>query len=402
MKLNIEATRMTRIKLSASVAAKALANDLVAAGHDIVDFTAGEPDFDTPEHISTAAYEAAKRGETRYTATSGTIALRDAIKAKFTRDNGLNYERNQLVVANGAKHVIYNALTATVEDGDEVIVPAPYWVSYPDMVLLNGGTPVIVPCSQDAGFKLTPEALEGAITAKTKWLILNSPSNPTGAVYSRTELIALGEVLKRHPYVWIMTDDIYEHLIYDGLEYAALAAAVPELYDRTLTINGVSKAYAMTGWRIGYAGGPRPLIAAMDKLMSQSTGGAGSVSQAAARAALEGPQDFVTSSREAFEGRRNLIVKLLNDIKGIRCLTPNGAFYVYPECRPFIGKSTRQGKRIESDKDLQLYLLEAAKVAVLDGGAYGLSPHLRLSFATSNQRIEEGCLRMAAALDALR
>ncbi|CAE6850831.1 Aspartate/prephenate aminotransferase [Paraburkholderia aspalathi] len=402
MKLSIEATRMTRIKPSASIAAKALANELVAAGHDIVDFTAGEPDFDTPEHISAAAYEAAKRGETRYTPTSGTVALRDAIRAKFARDNGLNYDRNQILVANGAKQVINSALTATVEEGDEVIVPAPYWVSYPDIVLLNGGAPVIVPCSQEAGFKLTPEALEGAITAKTKWLILNSPSNPTGAVYSREELIGLGEVLKRHSHVWIMTDDIYEHLIYDGLEYVTLAAAVPQLYDRTLTINGVSKAYAMTGWRIGYAGGPRPLIAAMDKLMSQSTGGAGSVSQAAAREALEGPQDFVESSRRAFEGRRDLIVKLLNSINGTRCLTPNGAFYVYPECGAFMGKSTPHGKRIETDKDLQLYLLEAVKVAVLDGGAYGLSPHLRLSFATSSQRIEEGCRRIAVALEALR
>ncbi|WP_321969013.1 pyridoxal phosphate-dependent aminotransferase [Paraburkholderia tropica] len=402
MKLEIEAARITRIKPSASVAAKALANELVAAGHDIVDFTAGEPDFDTPANISLAAYEAATRGETRYTATSGTVALRDAIKAKFARENGLTYVRNQILVANGAKHVIYTAFTVTVQEGDEVIVPAPYWVSYPDIVTLNGGTPVIVPCGQDAGFKLTPQALEAAITQRTKWLILNSPSNPTGAVYSHDELVALGEVLKRHPHVWVMTDDIYEHLIYDGLKYVTFAAAVPELYERTLTINGVSKAYAMTGWRIGYAGGPRPLIAAMDKLMSQSTGGAGSVSQAAAREALEGPQDFVWSSREAFEARRNLIVKLLNSIDGVRCLTPNGAFYVYPEVGAFIGRSTPQGKRIETDKDLQLYLLEAAKVAVLDGGAYGLSPHLRLSFATSNQRIEEGCRRIAAALESLR
>lgn len=401
MKLEIEAARITRIKPSASVAAKAMANELVAAGHDIVDFTAGEPDFDTPANIIAAANAAAKRGETRYTATSGTVALRDAIKEKFARENGLTYERNQITVCNGAKHVIYNALTATVDEGDEVIIPAPYWVSYPDIVLLNGGTPVVVPCSQDAGFKLTPATLEAAITPKTKWLILNSPSNPTGAVYSREELAALGSVLKRYPHVWIMTDDIYEHLVYDGVEYVTIAAAVPELYDRTLTINGVSKAYAMTGWRIGYAGGPRPLIAAMDKLASQSTGGASSVSQAAAREALQGPQDFVVSSKAAFEKRRGVIVKLLNNIEGIRCLTPTGAFYVYPECGPYIGKSTPDGKRIANDKDIQMYLLEAAKVAVLDGGAYGLSPHLRMSFATSTDRIEEGCRRIAAALAAL-
>jgi aspartate aminotransferase len=401
MKLSIEAVRMTRIKPSASVAAKALANELVAAGHDIVDFTAGEPDFDTPAHVSTAAYTAAQRGETRYTATTGTVALRDAIRNKFARENGLHYERNQIVVGSGAKHVIYCALTATVDEGDEVIVPAPYWVSYPDIVLLNGGTPVVVPCTQDDGFKLTPAALEAAISEKTKWLILNSPSNPTGAVYSRSELQALGEVLERHPHVWVMTDDIYEHLVYGGVEYVTLAAAVPSLHERTLTVNGVSKAYAMTGWRIGYAGGPRPLIAAMDKLMSQSTGAASSISQAAAREALEGPQDFVDSSRTAFETRRDLIVKLLNGIDGLRCLTPDGAFYVYPNCAALIGKSTPDGKRLQNDKDIQMYLLEAAKVAVLDGGAYGLSPHLRLSFATSTDRIEEGCRRIAAALEAL-
>ncbi len=402
MKLLIEASRITRIKPSASVTAKAIANELVAAGYDIVDFTAGEPDFDTPAHISDAAYRAVQRGETRYTAASGTAALRDAIQAKFAAENQLHYERPQILVANGAKHVIFNALSVTVDEGDEVIVPAPYWVSYPDIVLFNGGTPVIVTCTQAEGFKLTPAALDAAITPRTKWLILNSPNNPTGAVYSREELQALGAVLERHPHVWIMTDEIYEHLTFGDTDFISFAAAVPSLYDRTLTINGVSKAYAMTGWRIGYAGGPRPLIAAMDKLMSQSTGGACAVSQAAAQEALSGPQDFVAESRRAFANRRDLIVKLINQIDGLNCLSPDGAFYVYPDCSAVIGKMTPDGKRIAHDKDVMTYLLEAAKVAVLDGGAYGVSPHLRLSFATSNQRIEEGCGRIAEALRALR
>ncbi|MGF7189184.1 aspartate aminotransferase [Robbsia andropogonis] len=401
MALSIEAGRIKRIKPSASVAAKALANELIAAGHDIVDFTAGEPDFDTPAHITEAAYHAAQRGETRYTATSGTVALRDAICAKFLRENMLQYARNEVLVANGAKHVIFNALTATVEEGDEVIVPAPYWVSYPDIVLLNGGTPVIVPCTQADNFKLTPHALEAAITPKTKWLILNSPNNPTGALYSAAELQLLGAVLERHPHVWVMTDEIYEHLTYDGATFVSFAAAVPSLWNRTLTINGVSKAYAMTGWRIGYAGGPRPLIAAMDKLMSQSTGGASAVSQAAAVAALTGSQSFVASSLEAFTARRDLMVSLLNEVDGLDCLTPGGAFYVYPACGACIGKITPHGKTLHTDKEVAMYLLEAAQVAVLDGGAYGLSAHLRLSFATSSERIREGCNRIALALGAL-
>ena len=402
MPTRILSTRLERIQPSASVAAKARVTQLVKEGRDIVDFTVGEPDFDTPTHIIEAAYRAALRGETRYAPTTGTPALKRAVQEKFRRENGLSYELDQLVVGIGAKQIIFNTLMATVDEGDEVIVTAPYWVSYPEMVRFNGGTPVIVPCPEETGFKLTPQALEAAITPRTKWLILNAPNNPSGAVYSGQELAALAQVLERHPHVWVLTDEIYEHLSYGDAPYASLAAVSPALAARTLTVNGVSKAYAMTGWRIGYAGGPATLIKAIDKLMSQSTGGASSVSQAAAVQALAGPQTFVTDARRTFTQRRNRIVQLLNQIPGLLCPVPEGAFYVFPSCAGLLGKAGPDGKVLGNDLDVSMYLLEAANVAVIDGSAYGLSPHLRLSFATSMDRIEEGCRRIAEACAALR
>lgn len=402
MQASILSARLERIRPSASVAAKARVTQLVRDGRDIVDFTVGEPDLATPPNIIEAAHQAALRGETRYTPTTGTLALRQAVQRKFRHENALSFELNQLVVGCGAKHIIFSALTATVDEGDEVIVPAPYWVSYPDMVRFNGGTPVIVPCPEAVGFKLTPAALDGAITARTKWLILNAPGNPSGAVYSRQELAALAAVLECHPHVWVLTDEIYEHLNYGDTPCPSLAAVNPAIGARTLTVNGVSKAYAMTGWRIGYAGGPASLIKAIDKLMSQSTGGACSVSQAAAVEALSGPQAFVADARQIFAQRRDRITYLMNQIPGIRCAAPQGAFYVFPSCAGLLGKTTPDGKILGDDLEVSMYLLEVAGVAVLDGRAYGLSPHLRLSFATSMDRIEEGCRRIAAACAMLR
>ncbi|MDG6398518.1 aminotransferase class I/II-fold pyridoxal phosphate-dependent enzyme [Pseudomonas quasicaspiana] len=393
--------KLNRFASSASVAAKARVMELEAAGKKILDFCVGEPDFVTPTSIIEAARTAALAGQTRYTATTGTKQLKTAVQRKFKRDNGLDYSLAEIVVGSGAKQLIYTAFTCTVDDGDEVIIPAPYWVSYPDIVKLNGGVPVILECPDSQGFKLKPEQLEAAITPKTKWLVLNSPNNPSGAIYSEAEMQAIADVLVRHPHVWLMTDEIYEYFNYAGATLPAPAVQAPELKERTLVINGVSKAYAMTGWRIGYAGGPLLLIKAMDKLMSQSIGGASAVSQAAAVAALEEGGSFVEEAARVFGERRNLIIELLNDVPGLKCLDIEGAFYAYPNCGGLIGKRTPDGVVLQSDLDVRNYLLESANVAVLDGVAYGLSPYLRLSFATSTEIITEGCRRMKEACQAL-
>lgn len=393
--------KLNRFASSASVAAKARVMELEAAGKKILDFCVGEPDFVTPTSIIEAARTAALAGQTRYTATTGTKQLKTAVQRKFKRDNGLDYSLAEIVVGSGAKQLIYTAFTCTVDDGDEVIIPAPYWVSYPDIVKLNGGVPVILECPDSQGFKLKPEQLEAAITPKTKWLVLNSPNNPSGAIYSEAEMQAIADVLVRHPHVWLMTDEIYEYFNYAGATLPAPAVQAPELKERTLVINGVSKAYAMTGWRIGYAGGPLLLIKAMDKLMSQSIGGASAVSQAAAVAALEEGGSFVEEAARVFGDRRNLIIELLNDVPGLKCLDIEGAFYAYPNCGGLIGKRTPDGVVLQSDLDVRNYLLESANVAVLDGAAYGLSPYLRLSFATSTEIITEGCRRMKEACQAL-
>ncbi|CAK0766729.1 Aspartate/prephenate aminotransferase [uncultured Gammaproteobacteria bacterium] len=396
------ASRLARIKPSPTIAVTQKARDLQAAGRDVIGLGAGEPDFDTPDNIKAAAAKAIAAGDTKYTAVDGTPALKKAIIAKFKRENGLNYAADQITVGTGGKQVLYNALVATLDPGDEVIIPAPYWVSYPDMVLLAEGTPVIVECSADNGFKLQPADLEQAITAKTKWLILNSPSNPTGAAYSHSELKALTDVLLRHPQVWVMTDDMYEHLLYDGFTFATPAQVEPGLYDRTLTVNGVSKAYAMTGWRIGYAGGPKALIKAMGIIQSQSTSNPCSISQAAAVEALNGPQDFITERAEAFRQRRDLVVAMLNEAQGLFCHKPEGAFYVYPSCAGTIGKTTPQGKVISSDEDFVTYLLETEGVAAVQGVAFGLSPFFRISYATSMALLTDACGRIQRACAALR
>jgi aspartate aminotransferase len=399
--MSLIADRLTRIKPSPTIAVTNKARELKDAGRDVIGLGAGEPDFDTPANIVEAAIAAMRRGETRYTAVDGTPALKQAVCAKFKRENGLDYAPNQISVGTGGKQVLYNALMATVNPGDEVIVPAPYWVSYPDIVLLCDGVPVAVPCPQNNGFKLRPEDLEAAITRKTKWLILNSPSNPTGAAYSAAELRALADVLLRHPDVWVLTDDMYEHLLYDGFAFATIAAVEPKLYGRTLTLNGVSKAYCMTGWRIGYGGGPRELIAAMSALQSQSTSNPSSISQAAAVEALNGPQDFIPRNNAAFKERRDLVVEMLNRAPGLYCPRPDGAFYVYPSCAGAIGRRTPQGRVIETDSDFVDYLLEAEGVAVVQGVAFGLSPHFRISYATSTQALAEACTRIQRACAAL-
>ena len=395
------ADRLSRIKPSPTIAVTTKALELKAAGRDVIGLGAGEPDFDTPETIKQAAYKAIQQGQTKYTAVDGTPALKQAICAKFKRENSLDYKPNQITVGTGGKQVLYNALMATLNPGDEVIIPAPYWVSYPDMVLLAEGSPVVVSCSQNNGFKLRAEDLEAAITPKTKWLILNSPSNPTGAAYTREELKALTDVLVKHPHVWVMTDDMYEHLIYDGFEFTTPAQVEPKLYERTLTVNGVSKAYAMTGWRIGYAGGPVELIKAIGAIQSQSTSNPSSVSQAAAVDALNGPQDFIPKNAEIFKARRDLVVGLLNKCQGIHCTTPEGAFYVYPSCAGTIGRKTPQGKIIKNDTDFVTYLLEAEGVAVVQGEAFGLSPYFRISYATSTEALTEACKRIQRACAAL-
>ncbi len=399
--MSVIASRLARIKPSPTIAVTQMANELKAAGRDVIGLGAGEPDFDTPDNIKAAAIAAIERGETKYTAVDGTPAMKAAVAAKFKRDSGLDYAPNQITVGTGGKQVLYNAFMASLDPGDEVIIPAPYWVSYPDMVLLAEGEPVIVPCGQNNLFKLQAEDLEAAITAKTKWVMLNSPSNPTGAAYSRTEMKALTDVLKRHPHVWVMTDDIYEHLVYDGFEFATPAEVEPELYDRTLTVNGVSKAYCMTGWRIGFAGGPAELIKAMSKVQSQSTSNPSSVSQAAAVEALTGPSDFIAEHNAAFKARRDLVVDALNTCEGLQCHRPEGAFYVYPSCAGTIGKKTPDGKIIESDGDFVTYLLDAEGVAAVQGEAFGLSPYFRISYATSTEALEEACKRIKRACEAL-
>jgi aspartate aminotransferase len=395
------ADRLSRIKPSATLAMTKIALEMKAAGRDVIDMSAGEPDFDTPANIREAAKRAIDGGKTRYTAVDGTPELKQAVIAKFKRENGLDYAPNQIVVSTGGKQVLFNALLATLNPGDEVIIPAPYWVSYPDIVLLAEGTPVAVQCSQNNGFKLRPEDLEAAITPKTKWLILNSPSNPTGAAYSPAELRAVADVLLRHPHVWVLADDIYEHLVYDGFEFRTIAEIEPKLYPRTLTLNGVSKAYCMTGWRLGFAGGPVELIKAMTTLQSQSTSNASSISQAASVEALNGPKDFIPKHNESFRQRRDLVVEMLNRAEGIHCPRPEGAFYVYPSCAGTIGKRTPKGKKIETDTDFVQYMLEAEGLAMVQGVAFGLSPHFRISYATSTKNLTEACTRLRRACAAL-
>jgi aspartate aminotransferase len=372
------------------------------AGHELANFSVGEPDFETPQNIQDAAIAAMRRGETRYTTSDGTVELKEAIKRKFKRENGLDYELAQIGVGSGAKHVIYNALQCTLSPGDEVIIPAPYWSSYPEVVTFCDGTPVIVNCGREQGFRLKSEQLERAITPRTKWLILNSPSNPSGAAYGAADLKAIAEVLKRHPKVMVLSDDMYEHLLYDGVQRATIAQVSPALYERTLTVNGVSKTYAMTGWRIGYAGGPTPLLRAMANIQSQTTSNPCSISQAAAVEALNGPQDIVLERGAIFEQRRDMMVRLLNQIPGMICSKPEGAFYAYVDCTGIIGKKTAAGKVIADDTELAVYLLEQARVATVQGAGFGLSPYLRLAYATSFANIEQGCARIRRACEELR
>ena len=387
-------TTLSRVKPSPTVAISTLAMELKAEGKDVISLGAGEPDFDTPVHIAEAGKRAIDHGKTRYTAPDGIPELKQAICDKFKRDNGLDYTPAQISVGTGGKQVLYNAFMATLNPGDEVVIPAPYWVSYPDMVLLAGGTPVIAETSLQTSFKLTPQALEEAITPKTRWFIFNSPSNPTGAGYTWDELKALTEVLMRHPHVAVLTDDMYEHLVYNGFKFCTPAEVEPALYDRTLTVNGVSKAYAMTGWRIGYAGGPQHLIAAMRKVQSQSTSNPSSISQWAAIEALNGPQDFIEPNNVMFARRRDLVVKALNAISGVTCPTPEGAFYVYPFITGLIGKTSAGGTVIENDEAFATALLEEQGVAVVFGAAFGLSPAFRVSYATSDEALKEACARI--------
>jgi aspartate aminotransferase len=398
----VPASRVSRIKVSPSTAAAARARELKAAGRDIIDMTVGEPDFDTPENVKAAAHAAIDRGETKYTAVNGTPALRKAIIGDFERRLGLRYAENEICVGGGAKQILFLALMASVEADAEVIIPAPYWVSYPDMVIANDGKPVIVQCPQEQGFKLTPEALEAAITPKTLWLILNAPSNPTGAAYTRAELEALGAVLLRHPHVFVLSDDIYDQVWFRDEPMTTLVAAVPALKDRVLLANGVSKSYAMTGWRIGYAAGPALLIAAINKLQSQMSSCPSSVSQAAAAHALTSDQSFVTESVKVYKERRDYTCARLNAIRGLSCLVPDGAFYLFPNCAGVIGKKTPDEKTIETDLDFVLYLLDGVGVAALQGAAYGLSPYFRLSIATSMDAIKAACDRIENAVEALR
>lgn len=392
---------LDRVKPSPTITVTTKAQELKAAGRDIIALGAGEPDFDTPENIREAAKRAIDEGKTRYTAVDGIPELKKAICAKFERENGLSYSPSQVTVGTGGKQVLYNALMSTLNAGDEVIIPAPYWVSYPDMVLLAGGTPVVVECSLENKFKMTAEQLEAAITPKTKWFLFNSPSNPTGAGYSRDELKALTDVLLRHPHVWVLTDDMYEHLVFDDFKFCTPAEVEPALYERTLTVNGVSKAYAMTGWRIGYAAGPVPLITAIRKIQSQSTSNPCSVSQWAAVEALNGPQGFLETNREVFQRRRDLVVSMLNDAKGITCPVPEGAFYVYPDISGCIGKTSAGGTKIKNDEDFVSALLEETGVAVVFGAAFGLSPNFRVSYATSDSELKDACSRIQYFCDGL-
>ena len=385
---------LNRVKPSPTIAVTTKAAELKAAGRDVIGLGAGEPDFDTPQNIKDAGIAAINAGKTKYTAVDGIPELKAAIVAKFARENGLRYTPAQVSVGSGGKQVLYNAFMATLNPGDEVIIPAPYWVSYPDMVLLAGGTPVVVTAGLETGFKLTPSQLEAAITPKTKWFLFNSPSNPTGAGYSHAELKALTDVLMRHPHVWVMTDDMYEHLVFDDFRFCTPAEVEPELIDRTLTVNGVSKAYAMTGWRIGYAAGPEELIRAMRKVQSQSTSNPCTISQWAAVEALNGPQDYIETNKALFQRRRDLVVSMLNQAKGVTCPVPEGAFYVYPDISACIGKTSAGGTLITDDEAFATALLEETGVAVVFGAAFGLSPHFRVSYATSEAALEEACQRI--------
>jgi aspartate aminotransferase len=385
---------LSRVKPSATIAVSQKARELKAAGRDVIGLGAGEPDFDTPDNIKEAANRTIEAEKTKHTPVSGIPELREAITRKFKRENGLDYAVDQTIVGTGGKQILFNAFMATLNPGDEVVIPAPYWVSYPEMVAICGGIPVFVETRIEDEFKLTPEALEATITPKTKWLVFNSPSNPSGAAYSRDELKALTDVLLRHDHVWVLTDDMYEHLCYGGFEFCTPAQVEPKLYDRTLTMNGVSKAYAMTGWRIGYAAGPKELVKAMDMIQGQQTSGACSIAQWAAVEALDGPQDFIEERRKVFEERRNLVVSMLNQATGIKCPVPEGAFYVYPSCAGTIGKTTPSGKVIETDKDFVTELLETEGVAVVHGSAFGLGPNFRISYATSTEDLTNACERI--------
>ncbi|MGU3538553.1 pyridoxal phosphate-dependent aminotransferase [Methylobacterium sp. A54F] len=396
------ADALSRVKPSATIAMTQKARELKAGGMDVISLSVGEPDFDTPDHIKEAAIEAIRRGETKYPPVSGITPLREAIVKKFKRENGLDYKVSQTIVGTGGKHVIYNALLATLNPGDEVVIPRPYWVSYPEMVVLCGATPVFAETDMAHDFKLQPEELERVITPKTKWIILNSPSNPSGAAYTREELKKITDVLMRHPQVWVLTDDMYEHLTYGEFEFVTPAQVEPGLYERTLTMNGVSKAYAMTGWRIGYAAGPEQLIKAMDFVQGQQTSGASSISQWAAVAALDGTQEHLKRFKAAFQERRDLVVSMLNQTKGLKCPVPEGAFYVYPSCAETIGRKAPSGKTIETDEDFVTELLQAEGVASVHGSAFGLGPNLRISYATSTKTLEEACTRIQRFCGALR
>ena len=388
------ADALSRVKPSATIAVTQKARDLKGQGRDIISLSVGEPDFDTPDNIKNAAIDAIRRGETKYPPVPGIVPLREAIANKFKRENNLEYKPSQVIVGTGGKHILFNAFLATLNPGDEVIVTAPYWVSYPEMVALCGGTAVIVDTHMKDGFKLQPEALERAITPKTKWLVLNSPSNPSGAAYTREELKKVTDVLLRHPHVWVLPDDMYEHLTYGDFKFVTPAEIEPALYDRTLTMNGVSKAYAMTGWRIGYAAGPEKLIRAMDMIQGQQTSGACTIAQWASVEALNGPQDFIATSRKAFEARRDLVVSMLGQAKYLKCPSPEGAFYVFPSCAEAIGRKTPAGKVIQTDQDFVTELLEAEGVATVQGSAFGTAPNFRVSYATSNAVLEDACTRI--------
>tara|TARA_Y100001970_G_scaffold130844_1_gene161368 strand:+ start:2732 stop:3946 length:1215 start_codon:yes stop_codon:yes gene_type:complete len=395
------AERMSLIKPSPTMAVTKMAAEMKAAGKDIIGLGAGEPDFDTPDHIKNAAIEAIKNGETKYTAVDGTPALKKAIAKKFYKDNSIKYNIDEIIVSVGGKQVLYNALMSSINPGDEVIIPSPFWVSYPDMVSLAGGVPIIVEGKEKNNFKIQPDDIRDKISTKTKWIIINSPSNPTGSSYSAEELRDIGNLLLEYENIFVMSDDIYEKIIYDDFKFFSLAEVVPELKDRILTVNGVSKAYAMTGWRIGYAGGPKHLITAMSKLQSQSTSNPSSISQAAALAALEGPEEFLLERNERFKTRRNMVVKMLNECNGLSCIKPSGAFYVYPSCSGIIGKSSKEGKLIENSIDFSAYLLESVGVAVVPGSAFGADPFFRISYATSDSILEEACNRIKKVCEQL-
>ena len=396
------ADALSRVKPSATIAVTQKARELKAQGRDVIGLGAGEPDFDTPDNIKQAAIEAIKRGETKYPPVSGIQPLREAIAAKFKRENNLDYDWKQTIVGTGGKQILFNAFMATLNPGDEVVIPTPYWVSYPEMVVICGGTPVFAETTIENGFKLTAEAIEKAITPRTKWLLMNSPSNPSGAAYTREELRLVADVLLRHPHVWVLTDDMYEHLTYGDFVFTTIAEVEPALYDRTLTMNGVSKAYAMTGWRIGYAAGPLQLIKAMDMIQGQQTSGSCTIAQWASVEALNGPQDFVTRNKAIFQNRRDLVVSMLNQANGIDCPVPEGAFYVYPSCAKLIGKKTPQGKVIQTDEDFVSELLEAEAVAIVHGSAFGLGPNFRISYAASEEQLEEACRRIQRFAASLR